>query len=1075
MDVTAPLYNSRIIQSYTEYLTAHYPDIDIDRVLQQASIEKYQIEDPAHWFTQNQTDRFQEIIRKITGNSHIAREAGRYVASSKSFVPIKAYILGLITPATAYIFTGKIAGTLTRHATFKTNKISKNKVEVVTVPKPGIKEKPYQCENRMGMLESLVTLYTNKRATIDHENCIHRGDNCCHYVVTWEKNPSLIWKRIRNMLFLLGIITLPLLYFFLSKTTWNGVMLSYAFVSLLISLLAEYGEKKQLITAIATQGDTAQELIRETTLRYNNALCIHELGQAASTILNIDELCLRVADIMKRHLHFDRGIIMLASEERDRLIYKSGYGHSERQEELLCQIDFLLDDSGSTGPLTSIFMQNKARLIDDISEIKKDMSPEDQELADEFNVRSMICVPIVHEREPIGILCVDNVQSQMPLTQSDLNLLMGVASQIAISINNVSSLRKLKENETKYRTIFENTGSATIIVEEDTTISLANAEFEKLTGYSKDELVGKMRWSEFVLKKDLEGATEYHRRRRIYPDSTPSNYELKIIDREGKSKDLFLTSNIIPGSKQSVASLLDITERKRADREIKERQQYLEGVLAAAPDAIITRDCKQMIAEWNPGAEKLFGYSRDEAIGKSLDSLINNPTTYNEAANLTRKVLLERKLVSIETVRYRNDGSPVEVIASGSPIIVENELIGDVAIYSNITDRKRAEKEKKKLEDQLQHSQKMESIGTLAGGIAHDFNNLLMGIQGNASLMLLDIQGKNSHYDRLKNVENYVQKGAELTRQLLGFARGGKYEVKPTDLNELIGKSAEMFGRTKKEITIHRKFQKDIWTVEIDQGQIDQVLLNLYVNAWQAMPVGGTLYIETKNSFLREDDVDPYNVDPGRFVQISFTDTGVGMDESTRQRIFEPFFTTKEMGRGTGLGLASAYGIIVNHGGIITVNSEIGMGTTFIIYLPASDKTRYAEEEAADKMTMGTGTILLVDDEDMILEVGKGLLECLGYRVLTAREGKEAITIYQQTQHEIDMVILDMIMPEMGGGETYDMLKTVNPSINVLLSSGYSMRGQAQGIMQRGCKGFIQKPFTIKDLSQKVGDILAGS
>jgi signal transduction histidine kinase len=232
----------------------------------------------------------------------------------------------------------------------------------------------------------------------------------------------------------------------------------------------------------------------------------------------------------------------------------------------------------------------------------------------------------------------------------------------------------------------------------------------------------------------------------------------------------------------------------------------------------------------------------------------------------------------------------------------------------------------------------LETVGTLAGGVAHDFNNLLMGIQGNTSLLLLDTDINHPHYERLKNIENNVQEGADLTNQLLGFARGGKYKVRPADLNEIIEKNAEMFGRTRKEMTIHSEYQESIWTVEVDIGQIEQVLLNVFVNAWQAMPAGGDLFIQTDNVILDESYSKVFRLEPGRYVKISITDTGVGMDDATVSRVFEPFFTTKGMGRGTGLGLASAYGIIRGHGGVIYVHSEKGRGTTFEIYLPAVDR-----------------------------------------------------------------------------------------------------------------------------------------
>ncbi len=406
----------------------------------------------------------------------------------------------------------------------------------------------------------------------------------------------------------------------------------------------------------------------------------------------------------------------------------------------------------------------------------------------------------------------------------------------------------------------------------------------------------------------------------------------------------------------------------------------------------------------------------------------------------------------------------LSVFAYQAAMAIEN-----ARLYGELKDRL---EEERQLQEQLFQAHKMEAIGTLAGGIAHDFNNILMGIQGNASLMLLDKTSSHPDYERLRNIEKSVLSGAELTKQLLGFARGGRYEVKPTDLNELIERQNRMFGRTKKEITVHGKYEENLWTVEVDQGQIEQALLNLFVNAWQAMPGGGDLYIQTDNVILDEDYVKPFNMEPGRYVKTSITDTGVGMDEGTQQRIFEPFFTTKEMGRGAGLGLASVYGIIKNHGGIINVYSERGEGTTFTIHLPASEKEVIKEEKAPEEILKGEEAVLLVDDEGMVLDVGEQMLKQLGYKVLIATGGREAIGLYKKNPEKIDIVILDMIMPEMGGGKTYDSLKKINPHVKVLLSSGYSVNGQATEILERGCDGFIQKPFNMKELSQKLRDIL---
>jgi signal transduction histidine kinase len=395
-------------------------------------------------------------------------------------------------------------------------------------------------------------------------------------------------------------------------------------------------------------------------------------------------------------------------------------------------------------------------------------------------------------------------------------------------------------------------------------------------------------------------------------------------------------------------------------------------------------------------------------------------------------------------------------------------------IAIDITERKQAEKDREKLQAQLNQAQKMESIGTLAGGIAHNFNNVLMGIQGRASLLTVDKDPSHPDYEHLKGIEQCVRNATDLTRDLLGFARGGKYEVKPTVLNSLIQHENRMFGSTKKEIRIHEKYAKDLWTVEVDQAQIRQALLNLYLNAWQAMPGGGSLFIQTDNVIIGEQYSQFHEITPGKYVKISVTDTGSGFDDAVRDKIFDPFFTTNVTSQSSGLGLASVYGIIKNHGGFIDVYSKKREGSTFYIYLPASEKDVVTEGSTSVRhdIQYGQGTVLLVDDEEMVAEVCRKVLEQLGYRVLVAVSAEEALEIYGKQNDEIDLVILDMIMPGKGGGETFDGLKQIDGDVRVLLSSGYSINGRAREILDRGCNGFIQKPFALDELSRKVKEVL---
>jgi two-component system cell cycle sensor histidine kinase/response regulator CckA len=508
---------------------------------------------------------------------------------------------------------------------------------------------------------------------------------------------------------------------------------------------------------------------------------------------------------------------------------------------------------------------------------------------------------------------------------------------------------------------------------------------------------------------------------------------------------------------------LSSQELMGVNAEVRNALGRFESIIENTPFVAIQGfDRHGTILHWNNACEAIYGYAAHEAKGNRIQDILLSGESVADFENNLEQIWTTRKPTHPQEweVHNRNDETRW-VFSTMFPIIEGNEVVEVFCMDLDLTDRKR-------LESQLLQSQKMEAVGTLAGGIAHDFNNILMGIQGYASLMLSGADSSNPYYRKLKSIEALVISGANLTKQLLGFARSGRYEVKPTNLNDIIEKTAALFGRTKKEIFINRLFQTDIWTVEVDQGQIEQVLLNLYVNAWQAMPAGGNIYLETKNVIIKENEANRYSLPEGHYVNICITDTGTGMDEATRLRIFEPFFTTKEMGRGTGLGLASVYGIIKGHGGVINVYSERGHGTTFRIYLPVSDKELVKDNKPQSAIVKGHETILLVDDEDAVINVTRELIRLLGYKVIIAKRGFDAVKIFRKNHKKIDVVILDMIMPEMSGGETFDALKAVDPDVIVILSSGYSINGQASDIMKRGCRYFIQKPFSISDISAKI-------
>jgi two-component system, cell cycle sensor histidine kinase and response regulator CckA len=638
----------------------------------------------------------------------------------------------------------------------------------------------------------------------------------------------------------------------------------------------------------------------------------------------------------------------------------------------------------------------------------------------------------------------------------------------------IKTERELRDSEERFRRLNEASFSG-ILIHDNAVIIDCNAELLKMTGYESADLIGKS-------GLDMLCAPESRNKLMAMIQSEEEKpYDIMAMKRNGTKFPVEIRGKKIPyhGKQVRIAEIRDITDRKKAEEALKKsrlryRQLYKEAhkseelyqsLLNSSADAVVLLDVDQNIQFINSTFTKVFGWKLEELQPKII-SYIPKPLRESYFELISKVIEEGIQLQGYETQRYSKDGRLLDVSISASRYL---DHTGDPAgVLITLRDISEA----KKFLWHMHQAQKMESLGTLAGGVAHDFNNLLMGIQGRLSLLMLNMDHEDPNYNHLKDIEDYIIRAADLTRQLLGIARSGKYEVTPTDMNELIRKHNRMFGRTRKEISIHENLDDSLMTVEVDQRQIEQVLLNMYVNASHAMPRGGDLYIRTQHEKLHQTRTEPYELKPGTYVKISITDTGIGMDEATQKKVFEPFFTTKKRDRGTGLGLASAYGIIKNHGGFITLYSEVGRGTTFNVYLPASGKAPVEEKTISEEIVEGEGTILLVDDEEMILTVAEEMVKALGYNAITAKGASLAIDTFRENHEKISMVILDLIMPGMGGGEVFDKLRQIDPKAKILLASGYSINGEASSIMNRGCKGFIQKPFNIQELSKKINEVL---
>ncbi len=652
--------------------------------------------------------------------------------------------------------------------------------------------------------------------------------------------------------------------------------------------------------------------------------------------------------------------------------------------------------------------------------------------------------------------------------------LMSADNHSLIILNDISDHKRaensLRETNEFLKSILNSSYSISIISTDlNQNILFWNQGAEDLFGYTADEVIGKQKIN--IL---YPGPQEEKRANELnfFLQREKEGVSCELDEKAKDGRILKMKLHLSPRIDESgdVVGILgigeDISLQKKAEEDLAESEARYRQIFNIAPAGIYEADLvAEKLVSVNDAICEYTGYTRDELLSINFKKLLT-PESRQKFADRVEKIKQGEKVPeSFEYTIVKKDRSVFTASFNAKFTYAGQIPVGATVVAQDIT-------EQKKMEKQLYQAQKMKSLGTLAGGVAHDFNNLLMGIQGRASLIRMNIDSPAQMHEHVQGIEDYVKSAANLTKQLLGFARGGKYEIKTIDLNDLVKNQCFLFGRTRKDITIHEKYEKKLWAVEVDQGQIEQVLLNIFVNAWQAMPGGGDLYIQSENAVIGENDIEARNVNPGKFAKITIADTGVGMKPEVAERIFDPFFTTKELSRGTGLGLASAYGIIYNHGGFIEVSSEKHKGSTFYLYLPATEKKATVEQDTVERIFKGKETLLLVDDEEMILDVGRDILEILGYKVLVASSGQEALEVYQENFSRIDMVILDMIMPGMDGRKIYQRLKEINSECIVLLSSGYSINGQAADIIEMGCDGFIQKPFNMGALSVKIREIL---
>ena len=952
------LYNSRLTKIYVQYLNKYYPDISINAVLEESGLANYEIEDPAHWFTQEQVDCFHGVVTQKTGNSNISREVGRFAAYSEGMGAAKQYILGLMSPASLYLLMEKHYPLLSRGVSISARKVRPNTVELIAVPKRGVAEKPYQCANRTGLFEALAKLLTERFAKVEHPDCFHRGQDHCRYLITWEKTSPFIWRRIRNIFLGIGSLAAVILFFLMPIENWLLFLLLTALVSMALSFNSVRLERNHLSKTVETQKEAAEDSLGESEVRYNNAMLIQEIGQATSRILNINGLVRTVVGIMEKRLDFDRGMIMLADMLRANLSFSAGYGHTPEIEALLKNTSFHLDKPDSRGVFVTAMREQRPFLVNNINEIESLLSPRSLDFARRVGTKSMICVPIIYERESLGILAVDNSKSKRQLRQSDMSLLMGVASQLAVSIINALAFEKTRESEKQYRELVETANSLILRMGIDGEITFCNEFAQRFFGYSQAEIMQKN-----AAQIILTGTS-----------GTPDN-----------------------------------------------RQRFEQ----------LVRDLKS-------------------------DPL--------------------RPIVTEGVTELRN-GERAWIAWTYKPIFDdEDRYVEILCIGNDITALRRADKERKELQAQLQRAQKMEAIGTLAGGVAHDLNNILSGIVSYPELLLMDLEKDSPFRKPILTIQQSGEKAAAIVQDLLTLARRGVETTEVVNLNHILTEYLQSPEHAKLELNhpgveLKTDLNADLLNILGSPVHLSKTIMNLVSNAAEAMLEGGRLRITTDNRHVERMTVTYDDIIKGDYVTLSVKDTGIGIAEDDIERIFEPFYTKKAMGRsGTGLGMAVVWGTVKDHRGYIDVQSTEGVGTEITVFFPVTRKKfKLADEVDTHNIIQGHGeTVMVVDDIAEQREIASEILTRLGYQVVTMPSGEVALEYLRE--QPVDLLVLDMIMdPGMDGLDTYRQVLALYPHQKTILASGFSESSRVKEALRLGAATYVKKPYLMEDIGNAIG------
>jgi two-component system, cell cycle sensor histidine kinase and response regulator CckA len=825
----------------------------------------------------------------------------------------------------------------------------------------------------------------------------------------------------------------------------------------------------QTILPVLTRAMNHRRL-RLENLQLRETVAIYELNQTVAFSLDPQTVISKLADAALQQTDADEVSILLPTSDGQELYVAAVRG--ENRQRLLGERVPLQDS------ISSWVAREKAPLIlDGVIEDERFRA-----LWPRPDITSAISVPMQVANKLVGTINLNAVNRARPFTLGQMKALSILASTAAAALETSSLYTQVQRAEENYRSIFENAIDGIFQLAPDGSFIQANPAMAHMLGYSTaNELLKSEKNSGEYLCVKPERFKEFCEL--LAENDKLNGFEIQLRRQDGSKVFLSESARAV---RSDVGSILyyegiaeDITERKLSQEALAAGEARRRAIFDSALDCIITMDHEGQVVDWNPAAEQAFGYSQEEVLTKDMASLII-PERYRDRHRKGLQDYLDtgqgpalgRRL---EMAGLRADGNefPLELAISRIEIADQPPLF--TAYIRDLTDRQRLEEKLRVSEEQLRQSQKLEAIGQLAGGVAHDFNNLLTVIGGYSSILLGRMTGDNPQRSALEEIKKASDRASALTRQLLAFSRKQILQPKVLDLNEVVSDIEKMVRRLiGEDIDLLILADSSLGKTKADPGQVEQVLLNLIVNARDAMPQGGKLTIETSNVLLSDDYANRHGATSGSYVMLAVSDNGSGMAPEIKEHIFEPFFSTKPAGKGTGLGLSTVYGIIKQSGGHIWLYSEPEQGTTFKVFLPRVDDVAESRDSGSLSRTVpqGNETILLVEDEDQVRNILTDMLESQGYDLLVASNGPEALDIASSRNGTIHLMITDVVMPQMSGRELSELMANIRPEMRILYMSGYTDDAIVHHRLLDEGLNFIQKPFDTATVARKVRHVL---